>query len=322
MYSIIKQYKNLEKKKLKGIITEFESLEYKRFFILNFYPTTWESVYKKDNEMHFHYCPIYQETLSFENLLVEDLIKKPTKKNLLELQQSLKKNYSKKRLYQKWLINSKLILPLNNFLISFDKNVWKYFINKKVIEDFLYIYKKFFVLADDKKLKFFLKKKQKFLLNANIRKEIWVKNSLNLNYFKNFSLTWSKTFFKINLLFLYFINLTNKNFFIQNSFKEIPLQFFVQKTKKIKLKNIYLKNFFFNKITFLKFPKIIWSWTLLKNLKSLSKKKKFFNFVSKFKKIFFFSKMINFLFLKLSIFKIKFKLNKKWKIFFKINFKK
>jgi hypothetical protein len=51
--------------------------------------------------MHFHYCPIYQETLSFENLLVEDLIKKLTKKNLLELQQSLKKNYSKKRLYQK-----------------------------------------------------------------------------------------------------------------------------------------------------------------------------------------------------------------------------
>ena len=320
MYSIVKQYKNLEKKKLKGVITEFESLEYKRFFILNFYPINWKSVYKKQNEIKFHYCPVYQETLSFNNLLAENLIKKPTKQNLIDLQKNLKKNFSKKRLYQQWLLNTNLILPLNNFLISFDKNIWKYFIDKKVVEDFLFLYKKFFIMADDKKLKNFLLKKQNFLLNKNIRNEIWIKNSLNLTYFKDFSLNWVKTFYKINLLYFYFINLTKKNFFIENSFKKIPLQIYIQKTKKIKIKNIYLKNFFFNKVSFLKFPKVIWSWTLLKYLKTLSIKKKFFNFLSKFKNFFFFSKMINFLFLKLSIFKIKFKLNKKWKIFFKIKF--
>ena len=101
MYSIVKQYKNLEKKKLKGILIEFESLEYKRFFILNFYPINLKSLSKDpQNEVKFHYCSIYQETLIFNDLLVENLVKKPTKQNLLDLKKNLKKNFSKKRLYQ------------------------------------------------------------------------------------------------------------------------------------------------------------------------------------------------------------------------------
>jgi hypothetical protein len=121
VYSLLKNYRNLENHKIKGIIQSFETLEFERYLILNFY----EKEFYNQNLLKYQYCPIFQESLSFDLLLKENFFAVPSKEKFMKLREKNPTYFflSKRRIFQNLLINNKLFLPLNNFTVHFEENI-------------------------------------------------------------------------------------------------------------------------------------------------------------------------------------------------------
>lgn len=118
-FNIIKNYSNVEKHYLKGVITGIESVEQKRFFVLKFYPMI---IQNNLNNHHLQYCPIVQETLSLNDLITERYFE-TKKKNLLNFRIIKQKKEKYKHFLRKKYLTKQLFLPLNNFTVNFEKRV-------------------------------------------------------------------------------------------------------------------------------------------------------------------------------------------------------
>jgi hypothetical protein len=316
IYLLLKNYRNLENHKIKGIIQNFETVEYERFLILNFYEKT---DYAHMN-LNFQYCPIYQESLYFDDLLTEKFFEIPSKKEfrLLKRKNPSYKFLSKRKIFQNQLVNKILYLPLNNFIVNFEKDLWKNYIFENILEMYLKIYKKFFNFSRNKKLKSFILKKKILFYNFIIKQEIFKNNMLKFQRPVQFYKKWFQILFKLNLLQIYFLKTEKLSLMYAEEVLDFPIQLIFRVSKKFELKKLYLKHFFFKKMV-VKMPQHIWYLTILKNFKRNLKKRKSFKF--KFQKVILFNKLIRFVFFKLSLIKLKFKFKKTWKIFLRLNLK-
>lgn len=317
-YSLLKNYRNLENHKIKGTIQNFETVEYKRYLILNFY----DKVLYSNFNLEIQYCPVYQESLSFDALLKEKFFEIPSKKEFETLRDknSAYKFLSKRRIFQDQLLNKDLFLPLNNFTVNFEKDLWKQYIFENTLEMYLKIYKKFFGFSKNKKLKSFILKKKFLFYNYTIKQEIFKFNSLKFKRPVFFYQKWIEILFKLNLLQMYFLKTESLSLMYSKEFIYFPVQLVFRLSKKFEIKKLFLQNFLFKK-SFYKLPQHLWYWTILKNLKQTLKNKKRFKFGFKIHKIVLFNKLIQFIFFKLFLLKLKFKFNKKWKIFLRLNLK-
>lgn len=251
MYSLLKNYKNLENHKINGKIVAIERLK-ERAVLLQFFPKLSEETCLVNN------CPISQQHLSLKHFLTENLISEILlleKKALFFNDETIKESSLAENPFL--LVGEEVQLNLNNNEICFDKDLWQTVLRKNLIQKQFKIFKKCFYFLEKEFRYNYLVSKRKLFFNRNINNFLFNLNagkSLLKTFYKNFihKIFWRLLFtkYKVKKNVLLPLPLWNANFGglvfkIPNFFESFFTPYgFLQLKKKSFYSTEDLQNFF------------------------------------------------------------------------------